>query len=280
MESLATLSDGWDAVATDLVTYLPRIGAALLLLLVGWLVARLVRALLQRLASGLEKALRQSSSAEPLEEDTTADLRRRILGTITFWGVFLIFIVGALQILTIDALSGWLGPVAAHLPSIIVGGLIVLAGVALAGLARDLTVMGLRSAAGESQRRLAGKLVQILVVFSATVIGAGQMGLEVTFLVVLAAIVLGAVLGGVALGLGLASRDLFGNLLGSHTLRRHYRVGQSVEIAQLQGRILEINGFGVLLDTPRGRVLVPGKTFNGEPSILTTGSEEAPDEPR
>lgn len=269
----AAASEASAGLLRELIAYLPRVGGALALLLLGWVVARVMRAAVMRAARLIDRALRRLARQKTAEREPPSETSLRILGAVVFWGTWLLFLAAATHVLALDAFSGWLGRMAAHLPTVIVGGLIILVGVPLGALVRDL-VASAATALEQPQRRLLGRLAQAAVVATAVLVGADQIGIEVTFLVILATVMVGTLLGGVALGLGLGARELFSNLLGAHALRHTYRISQTVQLSGFRGRILEITGTGVVLETDEGRVTLPGKVFHEHPSVLVLLDED------
>jgi small-conductance mechanosensitive channel len=149
----------------------------------------------------------------------------------------------------------------------VAGLLIILAGVLLSGFARDLTVAALATLP-ETQRSQIGRLVQGAVLVTAAVMGADQIGIEITFLVVLAAVTTSAVIGGVALAVSLGARSYVANLIGAHYLRHAFEPGQRVRIGSTEGTILELTAVSLVLETDQGRASIPAKVYNEETIVL------------
>jgi small-conductance mechanosensitive channel len=55
-------------------------------------------------------------------------------------------------------------------------------------------------------------------------------------------------------------------------LLKTYRVGQVVRIGDVEGEIVGITQTGVFIESPAGRVLVPGRRFSEDTSTLVTGA--------
>ena len=147
------------------------------------------------------------------------------------------------------------------------GALSIIAGVLLAGLARDLTVAALATFP-EHQRVLLGRIVQSAVLVTAVAVGADQIGVRITFLVILAAVLMSTVVGGIALAVSLGSRAYVANLIGAHHLRQAFGIGQRVRIGDLECKILELTAVSIVLETDQGRVNVPAKVYNEAPIVL------------
>jgi len=250
---------------------LPNLIGALLLLLVGWLLARLLRAGAVRLIHLLDRAIRRLSSRNA-DRPGILSASAEVLGSIVFWVVVLFFLTAATQVLGLDAFLGWLNRVVDYLPTLLTGGLIVLAGFLLSALVRD--VVATTAPVADSQRVLLGRVAQLVILVTAVVIGADQIGIKVTFLVIMVTVLASTLLGGLALALSLGARTYVGNLIGAHYLRQQYRAGQTVRVGQFEGRILEFTATAIVLETADGRVNLPGKIYHDEPIVLLMGGNQ------
>jgi len=267
-ESLrASLGNAFSQLGAQLAEYAPKLLGAALLLLVGWLIARLLRGLAVKLMHVLELVLYRLWRAPAGKVSALPSASVEIVGTILFWVVIVFFAAAATHVLGLDAFSSWLKDLMAYLPTLVAGLLIILAGVLLAGFARDLTVAAL-AALPDSQRLQLGRIVQGAILVTAVVMGADQIGIEITFLVVLAAVTTSAVIGGVAMAVSLGARTYVANLIGAHYLRHAFEPGQRVRIGATEGTILELTTVSVVLETEQGRASIPAKVYNEQTIVL------------
>lgn len=267
-ESLrASLAKAFTQLGTQLAEFAPKLLGALLLLLVGWLIARLLRGLAVRVMHVLELVLHRLWRSPAGKTSVLPSASVEIVGTILFWVVIVFFAAAAMNVLGLDAFSSWLKDLMAYLPTLVAGLVIILAGVLLSGLGRDLTVTALATMP-ESQRVQVGRLVQGAILVTAVVMGADQIGIEITFLIVLAAVTTSAVIGGVALAVSLGARSYIANLIGAHYLRHAFEPGQRVRIGGTEGTILELTAVSLVLETDHGRATIPAKIYNEETIVL------------
>ncbi|HZM43999.1 MAG TPA: hypothetical protein VFC14_04145 [Burkholderiales bacterium] len=271
MSSYESLRDSLSAalaqIVARLIEYLPSVLGAGLLLLAGWLVARILRGVAVRGMGVLELVLHRMFRGRSAGAPALPSSSIEIVGSILFWVVILFFVAAATQVLGLAVFSAWLKDLVSYLPTLVAGALIILAGVLLSGLARDVTIAALPGLP-ERQRLLLGRIVQGTLLLAAVVVGADQIGIRVTFLVILAAIVAGAAIGGVALAVSLGARTFIGNLIGAHYLRQAFGIGQRVRVAGYEGNIVDLTAVSLVLETDEGRVTLPGKVFNEEPIVL------------
>lgn len=255
MDLVSTWQESIGAILAKLgsrfVDLLPNIAAAIALVAIGWLVARVLRALTLRLTSLIEATIQRLSARHGTGVATGALASGRVLAELVFWVVILLFVTAAMHALGVETFTVWVNRVLAYLPTLVVGALIILAGLLVSSLVRDLVVAAapFESAA----RQLMGRAAQIIILITAIVIGADQIGINITFLVILASVALATLLGGVALALSLGARTYVANLIGARYLRATYRVGQRVRIGEHEGRVLEFTPTSIVLETGQGR---------------------------
>ncbi len=272
--------DPWfDAIATAVQTVigriserLPAILGAAALLLVGWLLARVVRAVLLRL---LTRALERLGQRRLLAADDRLGLRRSlppIAAGVAFWGILVVFGVAAVDTLGLSVLGELLGSLARYLPQVLAAVLIAFVGFAVASLVHDVVASATEAAALPYGRTLA-RAAQAAVLVLALVMAADQAGLDSTFLMISLPVALAALLGGAALAFGLGSRTAVSNIIAAYHLLELYEVGQRVRIAGFEGRIVEVTSTAVILDTPDGRVVVPAKLFSEQISVMVEGGQ-------
>jgi len=249
-----------------LALWLPNLFAAVALIIVGWLAARFSRILTLRLITLLDGAIQRLFQHRGATAPPSALASGRVIGELVFWVVMLFFLTAAMHILGVETFTAWMHRVLGYLPTLVVGALIILAGFLVSSLARDIVVAA--APLESASRRLLGRATQIIILVTAVVIGADQIGININFVVIITAVILATLLGGVALALSLGSRSYVANLIGIRYMREIYRVGQRLRIGEHEGRVLEFTATAVILETAAGRTIVPGKAFNEMPSVL------------
>jgi Conserved TM helix/Mechanosensitive ion channel len=265
------MSQGINDILERLATLLPNLLAAIALLAVGWLIARLLRITAMRASRVLEALLGRlagPSAVERLRFGRPAAL----LGTVVFWLVLLVFVTAAADVLGLQTFTGWLARLIDYLPTFAAGVLIIIAGYVLAGFVANL-VDAAAARLASAQRHALARLAHGATLVMAILVGADQIGIKVTWLAILAAIVLGALLGGVTLAVSLGARSYVANLIGAHYLRQAFQVGQRVRVAGFEGRIIEVTPTALVLQTGDGRVSLPGRVYHDEPIVLLAAGD-------
>ena len=257
----------------DFIANLPQIIGAILLLIFGWLVARLARGLAIRLVKGLDRftglVRKSGTTASPKIGESSAS----VIGNIVYWITVLIFVTSAASLLGMNMFVGWLNKLVDHLPNILSGALIICAGVIFGNLAYQV-ISSTRLNMSVSQRMILARSAQFFTLVMLILIGVDQIGVDITAVITILAVVVGAVLGGLAIAFGIGARRLVSNLLGVRYLNRNYQVGERIKIDEFEGTILEIASVAVVLDADQGRVTIPARLFSEQPSILVKRENE------
>lgn len=263
-------------IVETVVRFLPNLLVAAVLVLVGYVAARLLKVLAARLmrvgSSALATSLGRIFRSRELESRLRRSADRPVaeaVGRVVFWLVFLVFLGMATASLGLPFISAWLAEAALYLPRVLAAGVLLLLGVLAGNVVRN-AVSSTAASAGVAYPEVLARVSQMAIVFITVVVASDQLGLELRFLIVVAAIILGAALSGAALAFGLGAQIAVRNIVSSHYLEKIYRVGHAVRIDDVEGRILEITSTSVIVGTPEGRVVVPAKDFTEKVSTLLT----------
>jgi len=255
-----TLLNAASTLLERLVHYLPGVFAAILLLLAGWVLARVMRSLTKRAMLLIDTMLPRLGLPASVSQRRAAR-SSVVAGTVVFWVVLLFFIMAATQVLGLKAFTDWLARLIDYLPTLAVGLLILAAGWLASGFAADL-VQATVPRLEPGQRSMLARIVRVTILTGAILVGADQIGIRVTFLAIFVGAVAVTVGGGVALAVGLGSREYVANLIAAHQLRQAFALGQTLRIGEHEGRLLEVTATGVILETAEGRVLIPARLFH------------------
>ena len=137
MDSIASISiseslqKGFDSF----FAFIPNLIGFLVILLIGWLIAKAVRALIVKglEAAGLDKALRSSEAGEYVERFSPGASPSKLIGAVGFWFIFLFVLTAALSALKIPAVTEFMNEVLAYLPNVVAAVIIFVIAAAVAG---------------------------------------------------------------------------------------------------------------------------------------------------
>lgn len=256
MQASATLLD-------RMAAYLPNALTAALLVLIGWLLARVLRAVVLRAILLGDTLLPRLGLRTTLPRERVAR-SSVVVGALVFWTVLLLFVTAAAQELGLDAFADWLARLLEYLPTLAAGLLILAVGWLLSGFVADLAETAATRLA-PAQRVMLARIVRVAILVGAILIGADQIGIRVTFLVIFVGAVAFTVGGGVAIAVGFGAREHVANLIAANHWRNAFVLGQTLRVGEHEGRLLEMTAAGIVLETAEGRVVLPAHLLNTLP---------------
>lgn len=240
------------------IEYLPSLIAAVLIIIAGWIIARIARSLTKRVGNDVNRFLERAFRHGSLASARLSTGALAVLAEIAFWLILFVAITIAARTAGLTGVSAWLSQIVAHLPNLLIGAAIIAAGYFVSVLIGE-QVSATTQAANAGRSALMGKLAQWGIFVTALIIGLDQIGVNVTFLVALFAVTVGSVAVGLSIAFGLGAREFAGNLIGARSARRELSPGQVVRTADVEGEILEISPTHIILETADGKALLPGR---------------------
>lgn len=255
------------------IAFLPNLGAALLLVLIGWLLGRLARSIVKRICGLMvDWMARRPALEHGLAGGSLHGRIPIVVGAAAFWTVLLTFVAAAVEQLQIPALSGALSTLAYYAPLALAAILIALAGFIVGGMVNHWIATTL-APAGAVQAQMLGRLAQFGTVTIALIMAADQAGIRSTILIIAMGIVLATTLGGIALAFAIGCGPIVGNLVASHYVSKRFSKGQTATVGGRTGAIREITTAFVVLETDTGEALIPARKFLEEISELDAGAK-------
>lgn len=263
-----SLAEALKRVFDRIVEFLPNLLGSLLLILIGWLLARLLGALGRRLCIYALTRLGSTSSFDSgLETQAKYRALPVVVGGFVFWIVLLFFIAAGIEALGLRAVSDLFGSATTYLPRVLLATIILFTGVLAGDLAYRATART-ASKAGVVYADSLGRSAQVFLITLAAIIAVDQLGIDSMALLITLAIVVGSIFLATALAFGIGAGVTVSNILAAHYVSKSYRAGQTIRIGDLEGRIAEISRTAVVIETAEGRVQVPARRFAEDVSVL------------
>ena len=207
------LGDSVQQGLDSLLGFIPNILGFLVILVIGYFVAKLVKGIVARLLEkvGLDRTLHASDAGKHVERVSPGASPARLIGVVAFWFIFLFAISAAIGALGIPALTAFISDVQAFLPNIIVALLILVIAAALAGAvgAAAHKLMG-DTPTGRIVRAVAPALIMAIALFMVL----DQLRIAPQIVTITYAGLIGMLALAGALAFGLGGRDLAAQMLG------------------------------------------------------------------
>lgn len=194
---------------------IPQILGALVILVIGWIIAGIVGRVVQKLLdkAGADRLTQRAGIDGFLQKAGVKDASAgSVMGFVVKWWIRLIVLEVAIPALGISAITTTLDKIVAFIPSIIAALVIILIGAFLAKLAAE-AVRGIAQGAGFSNADALGKITQGTVLVLVFVAALQQVHVAETLVNELLIAVLVAVALAAGLAFGLGGRDVAGKML-------------------------------------------------------------------
>jgi hypothetical protein len=201
----ASFQDIWVGV----VRFIPSLIAAIVLFLVGWLIAALLGKLVAQIIKviKLDVALRAAGFDKVVEKGGFELNSGNFIGALVKWFFIVVSLVAALDILGLQTVTGYLSTVVlSYLPNVIVAALILLVSVVIAAAIQKLVVSSAK-AAGLTSSIVLGEIAKWAIWIFAFMAALSQLEILNAFIQPLFIGIIAALSLALGLSFGLGGRD-------------------------------------------------------------------------
>jgi len=202
--------DSLENAFTEFVAFLPNLIGALLIVLLGYFVAKVLGGIADRALdrAGFDAAIHRKPTGEWIR--SVIPRPSNLAGSIVFWVVFLGAISIAVDVLGIEALENLVAAIYSYLPNVLAALLIFVVAVAIAA---GVATLANRLLGDTSLGRIISTVAPILVFAIATFMILDQLKIAESIVTITYAGLIGALALGSALAFGLGGRDVAAQLL-------------------------------------------------------------------
>lgn len=241
-----------------IAAFLPNLLSAVLILLLGWLLAIVA----SRLAAKALHTLQVDPFAErngmtsTLKEIGFSGSLSGLLSGVLYWIILLLAILPAVEALRLVYFTIMVAKLVSYLPTVVAAAIILLVGLSFARFLSN----SLARTARNANLEYAGALSIISRYFLSLiviVITLAQLGVQTAILTVILAIILISVGLATALALGFGSRAVVANILAGAFVRDHFQEGRIIEVQGVRGTIIAVNSVGTTLQNEAGVITIP-----------------------
>jgi small-conductance mechanosensitive channel len=268
--------DSLTKIITDILNFIPRLINGLIILIVGYLICLIVRAILRfifrrvRLAqladkSGVTNALRGLGITTPIPE---------ILAQVVFFFLLISFATAAVTLMGLAAVAELLENLLRFIPRAISAGILLVFGSMLARFLGN-TIAALAGNTNITYGGALGKIIEYAIVAFTAVLAISTLGVDTTILTTSFTIIVAAAGLAIALTFGLGSRDAARNVLAGYYVRQTFRPGQEVTVGEHTGRITTIAGAFTTLevtdaDNTTRQITIPNTLLMQQAATIVT----------
>jgi hypothetical protein len=212
VEAQIRIGESLQSALNALVGFLPNLLGFLVILVVGYVVARILRAIVAKVLEkvGLDRALHRSEAGQYVERVSPDASPSKFIGVVVFWLIVLFVLTAAIGALKIPAVTAFMNQVLAYLPNVIAAVVIFVVAAAIAGAVGGLVhrTMG-HTPTGRVLRAAVPSLVMAIAIFMIL----NQLRIAEQIVFITYAALIGAVALGSALAFGLGGRQVAARML-------------------------------------------------------------------
>ncbi len=195
-------------LASAVEQFLPRVLVMLVIIVVGWLIAMLARAIVRRaLALAKFDALSESAGTAQLLRNAALPTPRDLVASLTFWVVWIVFLLLGINSLEVFSLREQIAQLLLFLPQIFIAVVILFVGFLLANFLSRAALLAAVNANLPYARLLAGS-VRFLVVLLTVSMALEQLAVAHRTVLIAFTILFGAVMLALAISFGIAGQHL------------------------------------------------------------------------
>jgi hypothetical protein len=217
---LESLRAALDHFGASLTQFLPRLLAALAVLVIGWLLATAFRGVTRRVLRWLrfDQLIERMGASEMLRKLFPSP-PSATMGKTVYWLTWIAALLAALQALGISGIDALLADFVRFVPRLAAAVMVMVVGFLVSGLAWRASLLAAVSA-GMHAAKLLGTLVRSLVIVATVAMALEQIDIGHGVMHTAFAIMFGAVMLAAALAFGLGGRDAARRFLEDRLLAR------------------------------------------------------------
>jgi len=264
MDSISTVSKTFvqplQALYIKVAEFAPNMLAAILMLVVGYIFAKIAAFLLSNLLKrvGMNKLSEKVGISEALENSGVKKDFSTLLGAVVFWMIMLTFVVSASDSLGLDRVSSTIDDFILYLPKVVAAAVVLLIGLFVSNFVRNGIKAGTSGMNAQYGNVLSRAAYGLLVVIS-IVLSISQLDIDVTLLNRIIQIALLSVAVSVMLSMGLGTREISSNVMSGIYLRDQYKPGAKIQFGDISGTVEQVGSTKTSIKSKEGIHSIPNQ---------------------
>jgi small-conductance mechanosensitive channel len=262
-----------DEAGNQLGGFLPRLGGALLLLVVGVILARILARLVRRALrmAGLDSTADRLGVADVIERAGLGRSLAQVIAAAVRISLTVVVVFAAVSLLGLQFLSESLNEGVLFLPKLLAAAALLLVGVVLAAFVRERVD---RTATQWDLPIPVGPIFQVVVLAIFVITAAAQLTISIALLMVLVAVLLAAAAAPFALAFGLGGREVARSLSAGRYVREAFSEGQVIRVDDVRGTVQRIEPSATVLRTETETIRVPNHILIDRTVVIEAGGAD------
>lgn len=253
----------------EIMTFLPNLISATLIIIIGILGAKLLKRIVARILSKtkidlLSHKLNQVEFINKLNIEVKFSA---IIAKFIYFFLILVIIVVATDILNIRMLSELVVSFIEFVPNIFIAFIMLVIGILVANWLKNM-VFNIAKSLALPSASLLSNLVFYFVLINILISVMMQLKVNVDFLSTNLSLIIGGIMFAFALAYGLASKGILKNIISSFYYKNKYTIGEYMVIGNFEGKITDIDNFNLTLENKNDKIIIPISRLNDNEVII------------
>ena len=251
-------SDGIRDLLNQLLSSIPYILKAILIFIIGWMIAKFVSRLAKKFLIKLkvDKLGKKLNEIDLISNSSINIVPSTIFSKALYYFLYFVFLIAAVEALQIEAVSEMLLGMLAYIPILISAILVFIIGLFVADALKKL-VFTTASSLGIPTARLISNLFFYFIFINILMISLSQAGINMDLIQDNISILLGGIVLAFALGYGLASKALAANFISFFYNKENIELGKVVAVDGKKGKVIEVGSTTFTLETESSQIIIP-----------------------
>ncbi len=251
-------SESFGELLTSFLKGVPGVLYAIIILLAGLLISKLLEKVTKTTLVKLkvDKLGEQINEIDIISKANFKFSISSLVSKILYYFAMLFFMVVAVDVLKMDAVSELVMSIFHFIPKLIVALIILIFGILLADGLKSIILTACNSLNIPSGKLIANFVFYFLFI-NVLVVAVAQTGIQTDFLSTNISILIGGVVFAFAIGYGLATKSTMANFLASFYSKSKFNIGDIVTFDGVRGQIIDIDNSSIILKTESSKVIIP-----------------------
>jgi len=254
-----------EGVVAKFAESVPGIIGALIITLVGWIIAKIV-------SKGILKVLEKLNIDQLADKVNDTDLvsgtnfkfqPSGLIANVVYFLIMLITLIAATDVLNVTAISNMMTDLMNYIPSLLIAIVLLILAVVVSDVIKKFVLAACNSV-GIPSGRIISQFVFYLVFLTLSISALDQAKIATDLITSNLNIILAGIMAAFAIGYGLASKDTMANFLASYYSRNKIKLGDIIVFEKTKGKVIGMDTTSLSIKTETGTTIIPLKKLTSE----------------
>ncbi|MBP0902322.1 hypothetical protein ACFSKN_01735 [Mariniflexile gromovii] len=252
------MAESLNQMAINVATVGPKLLFAILVLIVGWILVKVIAYALKRTLN-FAKVDKLTEVINDKKLFGKTDLKFNVTNVIVAfikWILYLVVLIIASDVMDWKIVSVEIGNLLRYLPRLFSAIALFMVGLYIASFIKN-AIQGLFESFDLVGNRAISSLVFYVIIVTITITALNQAGIDTDIITNNLTIILGAFLLTIAIGFGFGSKEVIKSLLFSFYSKRNFEVGQIISVDNITGEIVSIDNIYMNVKVGEDIIVIP-----------------------